>query len=98
MITQAQALAVAAATQDAYSFEAYGEQGWRGCALLLRTRGLDKFEIEAVLRSKHMRWAADDAGKTKGCTSADLERHLANPRTEFTHTAIAALVQQTFGV
>lgn len=49
--------AVADKTADAYSFDRYST--WRGCAWLLALRGYNARQIEAILRSKWMRWAAD---------------------------------------
>lgn len=57
---------IAERTSDAYSFDRYGETGWRGAIRVLRSHRLEDVEIEAFLRSKHMRWAADmdrDYGK-----------------------------------
>ena len=45
--------------QDAYSFDAYGESGWRGAITALVSLGLNDLEIEAFMRSKHTRWAGD---------------------------------------
>lgn len=56
-------------TASAYSFDAYGEKGWRSCIKMLIKRGLTDRQIEAVLRSKWTRWAGDrasDIGKRYG--------------------------------
>ena len=51
---------IAHATADAYSFERYGcEKGWRECIEVLLEHATDRLQVEAFLRSKHMRWAAD---------------------------------------
>ena len=47
------------ATEMAYSFDRYSRGGWRQCLRLLRTIGLNDKEIQAVMRSKHLRWAGD---------------------------------------
>jgi hypothetical protein len=43
-------------TEDAYSVDRY--RSWLGCARLLLKTYSEK-EAEVILRSKHMRWAAD---------------------------------------
>lgn len=50
---------VAKRTEDAYSFDTYGAKEWYRVAVELMTRGFDDLEVEAVLRSKWMRSAAD---------------------------------------
>ena len=50
---------IAEAARDAYSFTAYSMAGWMGCVTLLREQGLDPRQVDAFLRSKHMRWAGD---------------------------------------
>lgn len=61
---------------NAYSFPAY-RNGFRGCIRMLRRRGFDDIEIEAILRSKWARWAHDGSGKRFGyVTSTDLARFL----------------------
>jgi len=47
------------ATEMAYSFDRYSRGGWRQCLRLLRSMSLNDKEIQAVMRSKHMRWAGD---------------------------------------
>ncbi|MGW8178895.1 MAG: hypothetical protein ACWGQW_09060, partial [bacterium] len=51
--------------QDAYSFDAYGESGWRGAITALVNMGLNDLQIEAFMRSKHTRWAGDSDEKRK---------------------------------
>lgn len=65
-------------TSGAYSFDRYGEDGWRACIRLMLRRGYNEREIEAILRSKWMRWAGDGAKKTRygHHNSADLARFL----------------------
>ena len=46
-------------TESAYSFNRYTESGWRGAIRVLRQHGMNDREVEAFLRSKHMRWAGD---------------------------------------
>jgi hypothetical protein len=61
---------------DAYSTPNYGGS-WRGCVRMLRFHKLTDAEIEAVIRSKWTRWAADQSDKPYGkTTSRDLERFM----------------------
>jgi hypothetical protein len=52
-----QAKALALRTEDAYSFDRYAN--WPATAQALLDFGLNEAQAEAVLRSKFMRWAAD---------------------------------------
>lgn len=73
--------ALARKTEDAYSVSRYGAKSWHACAMLLVRAGLADDEVEWVLRSKHMRWAADAGNAEYGrATSGMLRRHLADPR------------------
>jgi len=56
----------ASRTTDAYMHDSYGEKAWLVCAKYLALRGLTGPQIEAVLRSKHMRWADDCEGRGNG--------------------------------
>lgn len=59
-----------------YSLDNYGGD-WTACIKMLRKRGMSDREIEAVLRSKWTRWAADASSKSYGkANSADLARFL----------------------
>lgn len=58
---EARATKLAEATADAYMADSYGATDWRACSLELLSRGLTVEEAEAILRSKHMRWADDGA-------------------------------------
>lgn len=62
---------VAARTQDAYSRDWYTDAGWLGVARRLAEEGLNATEIEWVLRSKHMRWAADYVSRSHSVRAAD---------------------------
>lgn len=71
------ATVIAQRTQDAYSFDRYGERGWRACALMLARRGYTDRQIEALLRSKVTRWASDNSNARYGrVSSIDLARYL----------------------
>lgn len=45
-------------TQDAYSFDRYGEKSWMANIKFLLTKFTSE-QVVWILRSKHMRWAAD---------------------------------------
>lgn len=65
-------------TSDAYSFNRYAS--WRACVTLLARRGHTYAEAETILRSKWMRWAADQSSQRYGrATSRDLARFLDTP-------------------
>lgn len=85
-------------TEIAYSYDRYTRGGWRQAIRELLKRGYDAQEVEAIMRSKWTRWAADsDAapyGKTPGIA---LIRFIENPRNQCTRSAVADLVRQTFG-
>lgn len=49
-------------TQDAYSFYRYGAEAWMNAIRLLAGVGYTEEEVEWILRSKYMRWAADQFG------------------------------------
>ena len=50
---------IAKQTSDAYSFDRYGIDEWTGIAHFLLSMDVSPEVTEWVLRSKHMRWAAD---------------------------------------
>jgi hypothetical protein len=80
-------------TLDAYSADRY--RSWRACAAILLRRGMTEREAEAVLRSKHMRWAADEASiSSRRVSSAALERYLA--KYPISKKELASLVAGTF--
>ena len=62
-------------TANAYSFNRYAN--WDAVIVMLRRHGLTDREVEAVLRSKWTRWAADASKARYGrATSRDLERFI----------------------
>jgi hypothetical protein len=66
---------VAAACEDAYSFDRY--RSWPAVAEAFLKEGLDPLQAEAMMRSKHTRWAADSSDKPYGqATGADVTRYL----------------------
>lgn len=70
---------VAEKTQDAYSVDRY--TSWAAVAQLLLDRGYDDKQVEAILRSKWTRWAADASDKPYG---------------KATSTHVAAWLDKTF--
>jgi hypothetical protein len=54
-------------TQDAYSKSAnfYNNKQWKRIITWLFNKGYNSLEIEEILRSKLMRWANDNSGKSK---------------------------------
>jgi len=71
---------IALMTEDAYSHDRYAFGAWEACAFMLLGRGHTAEGVEAILRSKHMRWAGDACSKKYGhVTSADLRRYLDGP-------------------
>lgn len=62
--------------EDAYSSGRY-KNGWSGCIKMLRRRGYNDRQIEAILRSKWTRWANDSSHNPNSLsTSGDLARFL----------------------
>lgn len=51
------ALALSQKTADAYSYDVY--RSWNSVARALLGRGYSMREVETIMRSKWMRWAAD---------------------------------------
>lgn len=81
--------------QDAYSTSNYGGN-WGPCIKMLRKRGYNDQAIEAIIRSKWTRWAADNSVKSYGYNnSADLSRFL-DTMTNL-DKEVADLVEGTFG-
>jgi hypothetical protein len=81
---------------NAYSTDNYGGN-WSGCIRMLRKRGYDDQSIEAIIRSKHTRWAGDGSNKGYGkVTSVDLAKYLDDPRNRITPKEVAQLVRETF--
>ena len=77
---------------DAYSTDNY-KGNWVPCIKMLRKRGYDDQQVEAIIRSKWTRWAADSSNKAYGhANSADLSRYLEN----VTLAEVNDLVKGTF--
>lgn len=92
-VTNSEAAMIAARTTDAYSFDRYGRGPWTMIAKRLAQRGYDAQQIEAVLRSKITRWAADSA---RVPTSMDVLRFL-DDQTNGGEGYVEEITQQTFG-
>jgi hypothetical protein len=93
--TQAQINALAERTADAYYASNYGKH-WRPIIRWLGEKGWSEQEVEAIVRSKYMRWANDHSGR---CTIKGFQSFyvLADERWHyFSNTAIDELVDQTF--
>jgi hypothetical protein len=89
MLTAKEINELAEKTSDAYFASKY--TSWRACVKMLANKGFNKFEIEAILRSKWTRWAADEAGN-RTASSKDL----ANFVTSQTQDSVDKLVNETF--
>ena len=62
--------------QNAYSTSNYNGN-WSPCIKMLRKRGYDDRQVEAIICSKWTRWAADGSGKSYGhANSVDLARFI----------------------
>lgn len=84
---------IAEKTSDAYSVGRYNS--WEACIKALKKINLDEKEIEAVLRSKWTRWAADSSNAPYGkASSNDLIRYIEKNETK---ESIKRLTQETFG-
>jgi len=82
-------------TQDAYSSNRYNS--WPAVISMLVRRGYNDREIEAILRSKWMRWAADSSPKPYGkATFKDVEHFLDDWRNKFNPSEVRQLVSETF--
>ena len=72
-VTQEQIRALAERTEDAYSFDRYAS--WPAVVAVLLRRGYTDRQTEEILRSKFMRWAADQSSARYGrATARDLLR------------------------
>ena len=81
--------------KDAYSTSRY-RCGWRGCIVALRSREYDDRQIEAIIRSKWTRWAADDKGRPGQATAADLLKWMDDTRNKVTPEEVQELIGETF--
>ena len=94
-VTPREAVAIAEKCADAYSADRYAS--WSAVAKMLAKRGLNAREIEAVMRSKHTRWAGDCSDHRYGkVTANDLAAYMDDKLQHFDAAEIASLVAQTF--
>lgn len=68
--------ALALRLENAYSTDRY-RNGWSGCVRMLLKRGYNEAQIEAIIRSKWTRWAAD--GFCEAVWTGDQRRSRALP-------------------
>lgn len=95
MILRATANKIADRTYEgAFSAERYGRTEWRKAARLMADRGFAAEQIEAVLKSKWMRWAADAAGTSRG--KADHLAAYLNKNVRTLNDDLVLLVEGTF--
>lgn len=81
-------------TSDSYSFDRY--RSWVGVIKLLDKRGLTPREIEAVVRSKWMRWAADAKGRYADIPASAIIDFMDQPQSRASADDLAVLVAETF--
>ena len=70
----------ALAAEDSYSRDRYADVAWRKIAKALIVAGASEAEATWILKSKHMRWAADQANKRTGCTALDFSNYAAKQK------------------
>ena len=70
------ALELVEQTSNAYSFDRYGRKQWFLIARFLISENYAKEAVVRILRSKHMRWAAD--ARNKG-TYSEFRRYYLKP-------------------
>lgn len=79
-------------TSDAYSFDRYAPGAWRACCFMLLQEGYTAENVEAIMRSKWTRWAADASKNAYGhITSGDLRRFMENPKNNANRQAVEQL-------
>lgn len=93
-VSESEAHQIAEVCSDAHSFDRY--RNWAACAVLLARRGFTTHEIEAVMRSKWMRWVADMTESMYGrATSLGLAHFLDTVTGTVTADGLAELVAGT---
>jgi len=71
------AKALAEKTKDAYSHDRYGKKSWLAQTKFLLTKFTEE-QVEWILRSKHMRWAADKFETARGVPLKTMEKWYAD--------------------
>jgi hypothetical protein len=61
-------------TADSYSYDGFGAPAWRALILWLLKEGYNERQVEAIVRSKHTRWARDIVSSYRG-SSKDFARY-----------------------
>ena len=89
-------------TADAYSWDNYEGHRWPAAIAMLVRRGYSDREVEAIMRSKWTRWAADMASSRRSyrygrTSSMDLARFLDTMPADQREAQVALLVAGTFG-
>lgn len=79
-------------TSDAYSYDRYNS--WEACIKKLRKAGYSDREIEAILRSKWTRWAADSSSAPYGKASSVALMNYINKNE--TKESVEQLTKETF--
>lgn len=86
---------LAADTKDAYSADSFSS--WVSVARLLAKRGFNRFEAEAILRSKLTRWCRDEFGSNRGLQFAStLDKYLTKYKVTPGCKEVNELVMGTF--
>lgn len=81
-------------TSDAYSYDRYNS--WSACIKALRKAQYNDMQIEAILRSKWTRWAADSSDKSYGkSSSVDLMKYINENETL---ESVEELTKETFAL
>lgn len=95
-MSRQEADSLAQSTQDAYSSDRF--TSWSRCVDVLRTLGYDAREAEAILRSKHMRWAGDCATNPNHPNSHDVKRYMTSQQNakHVLGAQLQQLVEETF--
>jgi hypothetical protein len=87
-------VALARETADAYSADSFNS--WPAVARVLATRGFNRYEAEAILRSKLTRWCRDCFAKTFPASSTTLGKYLDKNNITPGCTEVNGLVMSTF--
>lgn len=82
-------------TEDAYSAGSFNS--WVAVARILAKRGFNRFEAEAILRSKITRWCRDAYAKSYPASSTCLSKYLDNNNITPRCKEVNDLVMGTFG-
>ena len=87
---------LAGETTDAYSYSSFSV--WKSVVAVFAKRGFNSWEAEAIIRSKHLRWAADCRKSQDGhANHLDVARYLDKYDIAPGNKEVNGLVMQTFG-